>query len=879
MDRAFQFSLRAALVLCILAGVGIIVYSVASPGPRYRRAENQPASPDSGVPTAEAQAAAPSPAGTAAGPGASAAPKEAEMQFAKWMQHLTDPKTQREEGVISGLKAIVRGDNLVDVVAPLVVATMPAQDTQDVDVQLGQVRITAENGNVDKDKGLVRLFNNVQTEGKDFVVRADHILYSVGERTLTSDGPVEIQKDNLAADGTRTPAMTLNGQGLAVNMTLQTMKVNSGATAHVYGVSPEFLAAGPQASGLPLQPTDVVITSDGPMLYEHLARRVTFTRNVKAVYGVRTLTCDELTIQLAAAEGKGPPKVSDIFAQGNVALSFEDQVARGQSLEWHSVTQTGTLVGEPCEVVASAFRLTGDRLTFYQMNTRFHSKGPGKLFWGGGAPQAAGAASPPAGKPAAAIPQVGILNLNKDNPVTISWQTSMSYDVAARPSYATFAGNVVAQQADSALSCDQLALNFQPDTTDIDSVVATGNVSVRDQRTANAQDITCQELTWKAQADTIELTAARGQTVAITQGRQKISSSHMVFDNRQGILDCPAPGRLTMEPTRQPAAGAAAPPIAVDWQTSMRFVQRPAPFATFAGSALAQRGDESLKADSLRIDFDAQMNPLKITAQGGALIDVRSSGALSAAPMAPAGQPPAPGVENHWRLAGESVTIEAPQQVMWSDTPGTLTVMQNGTTAGTIAWQKQVRLDSREGTAHFEGGVAADTTGGTLKCDDLTARFDENQQLRHAWAQGNVEFEATGANPWKLKSATAEAVFVEGSQLRQVIARGDDAAKVRVADANRVLDSRRLTLSLDAAEGEAMPTISRAIAEEDVVLTYNVDPIVQAMGDRLEWDRATDTYVLTGEPRARVRRGSMVTSSSRIVLNRLTGRDVGNPTP
>ncbi len=826
--------------------------------------------PATGGPAAPA-----APVGAAQPSGASAGPASPEISMREWVYKFMNQQTQRQEGMISGLQAVFRGDNAVDIIKPLLVLAGQG----DLDVNVGEVHITAESGNVDKDKGLVRLFKDVKAEGRDFVIRADHILYSFADQSLTSDGPVEIERDAVAADGTKTPAMTLNGLGADVDMGLKTMKIRSNVVAHVIKVSKDFLAAGGDSEPLPLEPTDVTITSDGPMTYQHLARKVTFTQNVKAVYGPRVLTCDELTVQLGNVEGKRDPVVSDIFAVGNVTLSFQGQVARGQKLEWHNVTQSATLEGETCEVTSPDFRIAGQKLVLYRVTSRFDVKGPGTLHWGTQAapdpPQPSEAPAPSPAEAAAAAVPVGILKLSKDNNITVTWQTSMSYDVQAR--YATFAGGVVARQTDSSLKCDQLKINFRQDSSDIDSVVAAGNVSVRDVNATSGRDILCQELTWNAQADTVELTAVKGQSVSITQGPLTVSSSRLVLDNARTSLDCPAPGRLTMVP-----ADAAQPssPVTVQWQDSMQFVQRPQPAATFTGGVLAQRGDESLKAGRLRIDFDPKMNPLKVTARDAAVIEVRSTSdlfpAAGAASTPPAGAT-AMDAGNRWKLSGDSITIEPPKQTIWSDAPGTLGVVQHGASAGDISWQKQMRLDSVKSEAHFEGGVDADMPGGALKCDDLTVTFDEERQLRFARAEGGVQFDETGQKPWRLKSAVADAVFGSGGTLRQLIARGDGAHLVEVSDQTSTVSSLRLTLSLDTAEGGSRPSISRAVAEENVTVTYAKDPPIQGTGDRLEWDRTSDTYTLTGEPRARVVRGGLVTSSHKIILKRPSGEAISAP--
>jgi len=871
MDKAFRYSLRIALVLCIAAGVGLIIYSTVSPGQARRPVGNVPAPPGPPAqPAAPTPATAPpTPASTDAAPEAAATPPRAgnsEISLAGWKGVFVDPETQRKEGEIQGRMAVLRGNTAVDIIEPIL------ELLGEVDVQLGSVRVTAKNGSVDKDMSLVRLVNDVRAVGKDFEIRTDEVLYNFADRALTSDGRVEIRKDNVDAEGVRTPALELKGQGLSVDMTLQSMKILSDAEAHIFNVSPDFLAAGGPTDAVEASPTDVIITSEGGMLYQHAAYKVVFTKNVRAVYGDRTLTCDELTIQLGRAEGRKKLEVSDMFASGNVELSFQDQVATGQSLEWHNVTQSGTLVGQPCQVRSPEFRMVGDRLTFYRLNSRFDAKGPGQLFWGEGT----GAPTPPPAGTQGPTWQAGPLNLRKDAPVHIQWTASMSYDVPAR--FAVFAGDVAIRQEDSSLTCDQLKLNFRADSPDVESIVATGNVSIRDAATENGRDISCQELTWNAETNTVELNAERGQTVNITQGRQSISSARIVFNNNDGSLQCPAAGSLVLEPEREPGAGADALPTTVEWQDSMRFVRQPLPLATFAGSVIARHGEESMQADRLRIEFDADMAPARIIARGGALIDVQSDQGLAAGPVGPApveSPQPAASPDSRWRLTSDSITIEPAEQVIRSDAPGTLNVIQAAAVTGTISWQRSMQLDSAASTAAFEGSVAGDMAGAVLRCEKLTVSFDEARRLRHAHAEGNVQFDATGENPWQLKSNSADAVFAGGGGLRQFIARGDANSRVEVSDENRTLRAQRLTLFLDTAEEDSRPTIVRAIAEVDVTVDYNQEPKIQGSGDRLEWDRESDTYTLTGDPRAQVRRGGLPTSSRKIVISRPTGKTVG----
>ncbi len=184
----------------------------------------------------------------------------------EWKYPFTNQQTQRQEGVISGQQAVFKGDNAVEIVKPLLVL-LGGQG--DLNVNLGEVHITAQNGHVDKSKGQVRLFTGVTADGRDFSIHADHVLYSFSDHKMTSDGPVQIVRYNVAADGTKTPAMTLSGQGIERGHGPETMKILSHPVAHIIKVSKDFLAVGGDSQSLPLEPIDVTITSDGPMTYLH----------------------------------------------------------------------------------------------------------------------------------------------------------------------------------------------------------------------------------------------------------------------------------------------------------------------------------------------------------------------------------------------------------------------------------------------------------------------------------------------------------------------------------------------------------------------------------------------------------------------------------
>jgi lipopolysaccharide export system protein LptA len=864
MDRAFRFSLKAALVLCIAAGAALIVYSAVGPGVRPRPTNGR---------REQATAEAPGqqePAAPAATPDAPAPPEEDQGEqeddegpftIYDWELPLMDTQSGRKEADIRGSKAVRTEEGLYQVVKPIA-SILSAAEQQGLDVKLGTIRITADKATVNKSGGEVRLFDNVRARGEDFEIRAEEVLYNVADRTLTSDSPVQIRTEQEPEEGGEAPRMIINGTGLSVNVTLRKMSIRSDVTTRLHQVSRTFLAAGPEDGGGSTQPGDVVISCSGEMVYEHGAQKVVFHRNVEAAYQGRDLRCEELTVMLNGAADSAM-EVNRILANGDVELVYEDQVARGKSLDWHNVIQSGTLTGDPASVQTSEFEITGSELTFYQMNNRFDAKGAGELFRHGTPPAAAG--EEPEEEAAAPI------SLSRDAPLRIAWTDSMTYDLPGR--FAGFTGGVRVRQRENQLKCDELKINFAEESGDIASVQATGNVEVVDTGGAGAdggREVRCSQFAWDAQEGRVELTAPEGDSVEITQDGQHITSSHVVFDQTANTLECPAAGRLARPAAEGDHGGA----VDVRWDQSMRYEQGESPVATFRGDVLAVSGGDSIQTEALRVEFNAENDPVRIVAEGDTTIDVRSDGGALAGtgPGAPSevDEGDAPQADA-WRLRCEAVTIEPQKEMIRSETPGSLILLQDQGSAGNIAWQGAMQLDSTANRAVFRKGITAEVSGVTLNCDELKMDFNDAGELRHARADGDVRFIDSGPDAWRLESASAEAVFASGGELRQFIAR----EAVELSDRHNTVNCERLTLFLDEVPGEQGPSIRRAVAERDVVVVHEADDDrLEGTGDRLTWDRETDTYVLTGDPRAHVRRAGLETSPKRFVFHRTTGEPV-----
>jgi lipopolysaccharide export system protein LptA len=878
MDSGFKLTLRAALVLVILTGIGLVAYAVLTgSASSTTRPEESPApepiasAAEPEEPPEPAEAPPPAPEDPAPSPGG-----ETELQ--KFVSTLWDPERDREDAVVEGDRAVLK-EAIYEVFLPVVLVNMWPAEGEPLDVELEKVRVQAERAELDEEKGIVRLFGNVTATGEDFQIVTDSVVYKVVDRSLTSDEAVRIRKDKLDEEGGRTPALVVEGRQLRVDLAARHMSILKEVEATLYGVSQDFLAADLSAPAEGDEPREVVITSDGRLLYEHLAKNVNFEQNVHAVSGDRELRCDQLTILLGQTEEQDRLEVSNITATGEVELSYVDQVARGRKLEWHNVTQTGLLTGDadrPASMTTPEFEMTGERLTFYRVNDRFHAEGPGSLRW-----TATGEAAPD--EPPDQPPGWGLgpLQLSNSRPVRVTWQTSMTYHVPDR--VASFVGEVVAQQQNSSLSCEQLTLTLEPGGGQMRKVEAEGGVTIHEQAVPEGRDVLCDRLVWDAPRDTVQLTAAEGQVVTVQAGLHTIAAPHIVLDNAEQTLHCPVAGELTARPS--PTDGlagedaAALEPIRVAWQREMHFRQRPAPLARFSGDVVASRAGQLISGQELSVEFGPEMTPVKMAVGGGAVVDVfsappgpASGGAQPAPDAAGRGASLLPGIAEmkgeRWRLTCEEIEILVAEELITSSRPGSLSVLQGDVATGTITWERSLALDFGNDVARFGGNVSADVSGTTLKSEKLKLDFDEKRDLRHVWAEESVYFTQQREDAWELESQFAEAVFAANSQLREVIAR----EKVEVRDEQRVLNCQMMQLFLEKIAAEPEPVLQRAVAQQDVAVRYVQEERLEAEGDRLEWERVSDTYVLTGEPHALLRRGSLMITNDRILLDRPSGR-------
>ncbi len=879
MDRAFRLALRVALALTLLTGVGLVIYSLreGEPGregpPEVGRSEPAITPTAEGTSVPEQEEAA----GTEGTPERETRPaSETESVIVGFSQVIRDASGGMSQAEISGPQAVMdRETNVAQILEPLLVARLVSEgESGEAEAQVEEVRVTAASGTLDLGQGLAQLTGGVLAVGKNLEISTDHVTYRSQSDSLSSDTDVTIHRTKTDSTGNQRTAMSVTGNGLQVDLTLRKLTLASKVKVNLFDVSQDFLAGESLEVSSPTAAGEVVITCDGKLIYENLARKVTFSDNVVATFGPKTLEAEELVIQLDEKEGKDELTVTDIVAKKDVCLTYRDQVLRGDSLVWRNITQTGILTGQPATIQTREFDLSGGELTLYMLNDHFHAEGPGDLLWK--APHEA--EEQPAQPASEETLSAGPLKLTSDAPIRITWQESMRYDVPDNE--ASFVGQTVVEQDENSLTCQQIIVNFNEGTGEVSKIDAQGQVGIRDKLTGTVREALCEKLVWDAQMQTIELTAAEGKEVTITAGTRTIVAPQVIFDGAAEALKCPAAGRLKVTADKAPRTDGSSPgpPIQVNWQKNMQFLQQPEPVATFEGSAVARRGDYMIEGEVLRVDFDRKMSPIKISATGDAVVEVVSADETPPAEGDSGSQGEEPTALNavgltgkHWRLECSEVVIQVEEQIMHSSTAGTLVVFEKDAPSGTMSWDSKMQLDLTDLYARFEGSVVARVPAAEMASNTLRLDFDETGQLRHGSAEGDVRFTAAGEGGWLLTAASAEAIFGQASSLQQFIARGG----VEIADAHRRLRAARVQLFLQEAEDQSQPVIYRAVAEDEVWLQYQQKDTVEAGGDRLEWNQTTERYVLTGEPYAYVRHGVMIVNESpTIILDRPTGRMV-----
>jgi len=797
----------------------------------------------------------------------------------KGFDHVVYDEQGNPEAVIIGKEAQWwkrKTGDFYKIVAPLILSS--AGDGEGLNLKTPRLRVEAKRADVLVRGGvLVQLYEEVRAEAEYFDITTTDVTYVASEHRLESGADIVLRKFRTGTDQGRSLEMEVKGKGFEADLTLKKVVILKEPVAMLRDVSGDFLAGGDKEPGEDGTSSDVIITCDGNLIYEHPARKVTFTDGVVVTHEERTLKCARLVVVLGREEGKESVGITDITASGDVELTYRDQVATGEQLRWQSVTQTGTLTGKGSVIKTDRFRIEGERLGFFRLNNRFQVDGAGRMTvkMGGGAPQR----NEPAAAPAKKGLELRVPAFDANKPVDVSWRKEMTYDRSER--WALFQEGVQVRQPGISVDTETLRITFGPEGEEVAEVIAEGSVKLTQQTEDGVRESVCEQVTWDAAKNVVHLCAGEGKAVEILSGGQRLVCSEVIFGPDK--LECPAPGSIMLPYGGGADADAASAAIEVHWEQSMALERGESRIGLFRGDVQARRGRQKISSDILAVRFDPQMAPEKIIASGKAVLEVLPQDA-----PAQGDQPPEPADSggqdragsggpigilrpgqggSAWRLSSEEFVIEPARELVYADSGGAIELMNDGGVGDTIRWAKKMRIGSGDPEAYFAGNVEAAVSGSLLKSQELTVDFDAQGQPHHVNAEKEVEFSMTKEGSWRLKCGSAEAIFQAPGRLRQVIAR--DA--VTLNDVKLELHCGTLRLSFDDVPADGKAALKHAVAQNDVLVNYEASEPVEARGDELSWDRTDGLYVLTGTPYAQLKVGSVISRHDRILINKETG--------
>ena len=901
--RKLWLLLSVGVAVAVGTAVFVRAFSPAPPSDQTSRVEGASPQPGSGS-QQSAESAAESASGSASGQEKNAeeepTPLYAGEEAVKLreFEHTLYDDNKKPEGKIRGRLAFW-DQEMYEIISPLVVShvkpgaegdsaenqegeqeedTSEEKDKEGEDSEGHDVRLRADRATLVEGKGTVRLYGMVNVDGKDFHITTEDVTYFTSGRRMNSKSPIEVRQYRVNDQGEREVSLLVKGNDSSADLTLKQITIRKNPVMKIYRASQDFLTSddesgseGEEEATTGEGDRTVTITAEDKLVYDHPAKKATFTGEVKVQTGSKTLRCQELTVSIQS-DDSGSFSVTDINATGRVWLHYADLTAMGDQLTWQNVTQTSELTGNEATLSTPDFTLNGPHLKFFRLNNRFQVNGPGELDWGAGGQEEG--EEPNSGG--------GLLDANGSQKTNIRWQESMTFDKSEN--WAIFKGQVSAEQDGTSLSGQVLELQFGENNQQVEKGTARGGAKLVKER-ADGEEIvfTCEEMNWAPGEQTLRLTSAEGEDVHVRTPQQELVAGEVMFEQATGTLRCTAPGNMTVAGT-QGSDDQSAPRVSVKWQQSMEYQRQSPARADFQGNVEASTNGRIIRSEKLDVSFDDEMTPTEIVASGNARLlsggsaDAKAEdgggtdGEGTSQNTGSVGLPQGTGGMGNWSLESSQFTIQPEENLLTADSPGTITMEGNGQqTPKSIRWTDSMQYRGADGSAVFRGDVRARVSGTHLESDRLNADFSQEGGLRYVRARRNVLFtgvDNTNQGSWELRSESAEAIFQGNSTLREVIARDN----VRVSDPRGRLKSELLHLFFDEAQTEGgPPELSRAIAEKDVYVDHRNEPEIEAYGDKLTWDYGKNRYVLTGQPYARVVRGNSKAKYEKLIINRESG--------
>ncbi len=767
----------------------------------------------------------------------------------------------KTETSISGEKAVLRKDNLYRIFSPVIVSlAKELAEEGDVDVEMNNVRLTADHAIFDEDESRIELKNSVRATGDDFVITTESVTYEADEQKAHGSRPVRLERYRKTEDGEKEQTMVVTGTGLRGDLVVSSVQLQKDVKAVLMNVSQEFMASGSSEetaeTGKEAGKRTIVIRSEGPMIYEDGARQVTFKKNVRLTSEGKRLRAEKVVIQLVKKD-KGGMKVEGLTAHEKVKLSFENKEATGDTLVWKNVTQAGVLNGKPAQLDTPRFTVEGKELTFVRLDNRFQVKGAGKLVRKPGEKQAREAAEDPEG-----------MQFSEGSPITVTWKEGMTYDSGARE--ASFRKNVLVQQEQTKIKCDSMDMLFDDSGNKVQKITSTGSVEITGGKGSKKRHARCHRAIWKGDERAVILKAKEGEQVEVKSAREKLYSSTVSYLPGSDRLECPVAGKIIL--LEREEENKERSPMVVTWKSFMLYERSTGSQAVFQGDVHVEQTGRDLSARFLRVMFNAKQEPVQVIASGDARLQVEGAPEVGRE-TDKAGEKKEKGenIEN-WHLTSDRIEGYLQEDRVKAAGPGKLFIKRTKSDGDWIKWKDRMRANFGKSYAEFYGKVRSSFGGAKLDSEKLRLDFNARRELRHLNAKGKVRFVSTGKQAWKMKAEFAEAIFAPGSVLSQIIARDN----VVVRDKNRRLKSEFLILFFQEQSGGKGQgqSLKRALARRNVRVRYQGEDEgeekLRASCDRLDWDAESDKYRLKGDP-AELEKGKMQMDGENIIVDRGSG--------
>ena len=272
-----------------------------------------------------------------------------------WQLPLRKADTGREFGLITTKQAVVHKDSTVDVTAPLITLTRESQPPVTITAPTGKVDFAGKTATLTASE-TERVHIEAADPANPMTMDADELHWSWTQKQLTTVGPVTLDVGGA----------TISGRDLRSEAEL-----NHFVLPKDVKVSLNHIPAGPLASTREGAGT-LVITCGGELEFDRAANQATFTNDVRASQGLRTLHCDKLEIfldrdpqgnmQLSRAKAEGQEGRGVQITETDPAGGSTGRTLHGSAADYDAGTRRLVMAG-PIDGEDGQWHITGDRMT------------------------------------------------------------------------------------------------------------------------------------------------------------------------------------------------------------------------------------------------------------------------------------------------------------------------------------------------------------------------------------------------------------------------------------------------------------------------------------------------------------------------------------